>query len=82
MHLTAVHTIIARLGLIGLVLLYHQSAGSNVLTSIKLLWGPSRAWQRIFAVDLNPRKFDMAIQLGATDCLNPSDFDKPIQQVS
>lgn len=33
-------------------------------------------------VDLNPKKFDMAVQLGATDCLNPKDFpDKPIQQV-
>lgn len=31
---------------------------------------------------MNPKKFDMAVQLGATDCLNPLDFkDKPIQQV-
>jgi hypothetical protein len=27
------------------------------------------------------RKFAMARQLGATDCLNPKDYDKPIQQV-
>ncbi len=33
-------------------------------------------------VDVNPKKFDMAVSLGATDCLNPQDFpDKPIQQV-
>jgi S-(hydroxymethyl)glutathione dehydrogenase / alcohol dehydrogenase len=33
-------------------------------------------------VDVNPKKFDMAVQLGATDCLNPKDFpDKAIQQV-
>ncbi len=38
--------------------------------------------KRIFAVDVNPKKFEMAVQLGATDCLNPKDFpDKPIQQV-
>eukprot|EP00049_Salpingoeca_infusionum_P009221 m.152936 g.152936 ORF g.152936 m.152936 type:complete len:396 (-) comp14275_c0_seq1:3587-4774(-) len=36
---------------------------------------------RIFAIDTNASKFDVATQLGATDCLNPNDFDKPIQQV-
>jgi S-(hydroxymethyl)glutathione dehydrogenase/alcohol dehydrogenase len=35
---------------------------------------------RIIAVDVNPKKFDMARQLGATDCVNPKDIDKPIQQ--
>jgi S-(hydroxymethyl)glutathione dehydrogenase/alcohol dehydrogenase len=30
---------------------------------------------RIIAVDTNPRKFELARQLGATDCLNPSDVD-------
>jgi S-(hydroxymethyl)glutathione dehydrogenase/alcohol dehydrogenase len=35
---------------------------------------------RIIAVDVNPKKFDMAKQLGATDCVNPKDIDKPIQQ--
>jgi len=29
----------------------------------------------------NPKKFEMAKQLGATDCINPKDYDKPIQQV-
>lgn len=36
---------------------------------------------RIFAIDTNPGKFEMAKQLGATDCLNPKDHEKPIQQV-
>jgi len=36
---------------------------------------------RIFAIDMNPSKFDMARRLGATEFLNPKDHDKPIQQV-
>ncbi len=36
---------------------------------------------RIIAVDINPGKFDIARELGATDCVNPKDFDKPIQEV-
>lgn len=40
-----------------------------------------RGAKRIFAVDTNPRKFDIATKLGATDCLNPNDHDEPIQQV-
>ncbi|CAB9499457.1 Alcohol dehydrogenase class-3 [Seminavis robusta] len=35
---------------------------------------------KIIAVDLNPKKFEAAIKLGATDCVNPKDIDKPIQQ--
>jgi S-(hydroxymethyl)glutathione dehydrogenase/alcohol dehydrogenase len=30
--------------------------------------------RRIFAVDTNPAKFDIARQLGATDCVNPMDL--------
>lgn len=37
--------------------------------------------QRIIGVDVNPAKFELAQQLGATDCINPSDHDPPIQQV-
>lgn len=37
--------------------------------------------KRIFAIDTNPEKFQVARSLGATDCVNPSDHDKPIQQV-
>ncbi|KAG5461562.1 MAG: alcohol dehydrogenase, class III, partial [Olpidium bornovanus] len=31
--------------------------------------------------DINTRKFDIARKLGATECINPKDCDKPIQQV-
>ena len=37
--------------------------------------------ERIFAVDINPGKEEMARALGATDFLNPKKYDKPIQQV-
>ncbi|WP_394132293.1 S-(hydroxymethyl)glutathione dehydrogenase/class III alcohol dehydrogenase [Shewanella maritima] len=36
---------------------------------------------RIIGVDINESKFELAKKLGATDCINPSDFDKPIQEV-
>ena len=36
---------------------------------------------RIICVDTNPSKFEMAREFGATDCVNPRDFDAPIQQV-
>ncbi|MFT0212155.1 S-(hydroxymethyl)glutathione dehydrogenase/class III alcohol dehydrogenase [Pseudomonas sp. F1_0610] len=36
---------------------------------------------RIFAIDTNPAKFELAKHFGATDCINPKDYDKPIQQV-
>lgn len=37
--------------------------------------------ERIICVDINPEKFDMATMLGATDCINPKDYDAPIQDV-
>ncbi len=36
---------------------------------------------RIIAIDTNPGKFDLAKTMGATDCINPKDHDKPIQDV-
>jgi len=36
---------------------------------------------RIIAIDTNPDKFDMAKLLGATDCVNPKDFDASIAEV-
>ncbi len=36
---------------------------------------------RIIAVDINPDKFEMARQMGATDCVNPKDYDRPLQEV-
>ena len=37
--------------------------------------------ERILAIDINPGKFELAQQLGATDCINPKDYDDPIQSV-
>ncbi|WP_264662406.1 S-(hydroxymethyl)glutathione dehydrogenase/class III alcohol dehydrogenase [Azospirillum canadense] len=36
---------------------------------------------RIIGVDINPDKFEIARQLGATDVINPKDYDRPIQEV-
>ncbi|WP_292257696.1 S-(hydroxymethyl)glutathione dehydrogenase/class III alcohol dehydrogenase [Marinospirillum sp.] len=36
---------------------------------------------RIIAIDINESKFEIATQLGATDLVNPNDFDRPIQDV-
>lgn len=36
---------------------------------------------RIIAIDINESKFDLAKKLGATDCINPNDHEKPIQEV-
>ena len=37
--------------------------------------------ERIIGVDINPDKFEFARQMGATECVNPNDFDAPIQEV-
>lgn len=37
--------------------------------------------ERIIAIDINEKKFDLAKKLGATDCINPNDYDRPIQEV-
>ena len=36
---------------------------------------------RIIAIDTNPEKFELARHFGATDTINPNDYDKPTQQV-
>ena len=36
---------------------------------------------RIIVIDINPSKFPIAEELGATDFVNPKDHDKPIQDV-
>ncbi|KAK6187842.1 hypothetical protein SNE40_005779 [Patella caerulea] len=36
---------------------------------------------RIIGVDINPDKFTIAREFGATECINPTDYDKPIQEV-
>jgi len=35
----------------------------------------------IIAIDVNPEKFHRAVAFGATECVNPNDFEDPIQQV-
>jgi S-(hydroxymethyl)glutathione dehydrogenase/alcohol dehydrogenase len=36
---------------------------------------------RIIAIDINPNKFELARALGATDVINPNDYDRSIQSV-
>ena len=36
---------------------------------------------KIIAIDINPDKFEMAKKFGATECINPKEYDKPIQEV-
>ena len=36
---------------------------------------------RIIGIDINPAKFDIARKLGATDLIDPRDYDQPIQNV-
>ncbi len=36
---------------------------------------------RIIGIDINESKYELATKLGATDCINPRNFDKPIQEV-
>lgn len=36
---------------------------------------------RIIGIDINESKFDLAKQLGASECINPQDYDKLIQDV-
>jgi S-(hydroxymethyl)glutathione dehydrogenase/alcohol dehydrogenase len=36
---------------------------------------------RIIAIDINAEKFKLATQMGATDTVNPNDYDAPIQDV-
>lgn len=36
---------------------------------------------RILAIDINSDKFELASQLGATDCVNPTDHSAPLQEV-
>lgn len=36
---------------------------------------------RIIAIDVNPDKFELARQFGATDFVNPKDYSDPIQQI-
>ncbi|KAI0563069.1 alcohol dehydrogenase [Gracilaria domingensis] len=50
--------------------------GLSVVQGAKLAGASS-----IYVVDINPNKFDIAKQLGATHCVNPKEYEKPIQNV-
>ncbi|CAN0514888.1 unnamed protein product [Laminaria digitata] len=56
----------------------------NVVTVVSLLLlqaAKTRKASRIFAIDRNEAKFALAKELGATDCINPTASETPIQQV-
>ncbi len=36
--------------------------------------------KRIIGIDVNADKFALAKQMGATDCINPTELDKPVEQ--
>lgn len=36
---------------------------------------------RIIGIDLNKSKFDKALAVGATECISPKDYSKPISEV-
>ena len=36
---------------------------------------------RIIGIDVNPDKFELAKQMGATDFVNPKEYDRPLQEV-
>ncbi|PSU27113.1 S-(hydroxymethyl)glutathione dehydrogenase/class III alcohol dehydrogenase [Photobacterium aquimaris] len=46
-----------------------------------IIGGTMAKASRIIAIDINESKFDLARKLGATDCINPMNYDKPIQEV-
>lgn len=62
----------------------HRLPRIDPLLASTTFWQAAKARKasRIFAIDTNPSKFELAKQLGATDCLNPKDSETPIQQVS
>ncbi len=37
--------------------------------------------EQIIGIDANPEKFQLAKEFGATTCINPKDYDQPIQEV-
>jgi len=49
---------------------------------LAVIMGCKRAGaSRIIGVDINKDKFAIAQEFGATECVNPKDYDKPIQEV-
>jgi len=49
---------------------------------LAVIMGCKRAGaSRIIGIDINDDKFPIAVDFGATECVNPSKYDQPIQQV-
>jgi S-(hydroxymethyl)glutathione dehydrogenase/alcohol dehydrogenase len=46
-----------------------------------LLGAKQAGASRIIAIDINSSKFELAKSMGATDCVNPTDYSDPIQDV-
>ena len=60
----------------------HNTAKVQPGDSVAVVQGARQAKAgRIIAIDTNPKKFDLARRFGATDCINPNDYDKPIKDV-
>ncbi len=64
------------------------SEGSNIAVfglggiGLSVIQGAKMAKaSKIIAIDINPDKFAIAKKLGATDCVNPKDHNRPIQEV-
>ena len=61
--------------------IYHYM-GCSTFSEYTVVQGSRQAKAgRIIVVDTNPDKFELAKEFGATDFLNPKEYDKPIQQV-
>jgi Zn-dependent alcohol dehydrogenase len=53
----------------------------GMLKGLAVIQGAKMAGaSKIIAIDINPEKFEAAIKLGATDCVNPKELKKPVQQ--
>jgi S-(hydroxymethyl)glutathione dehydrogenase/alcohol dehydrogenase len=50
--------------------------GQSVIQGAKLAQA-----SRIIGIDINPNKFDFAYNMGATECINPNDYDDSIVKV-
>jgi S-(hydroxymethyl)glutathione dehydrogenase/alcohol dehydrogenase len=51
-----------------------------IIQGLAVIQGAQKAGaSKIIAVDINPSKFEMAKQLGATDCVNPKEVEGKIQ---
>ena len=55
--------------------------GIGVIVLSAIIGARMAGASRIIGIDINESKFELASQLGATDLVNPKNYDKPIQEV-